>query len=505
MKVINKHRATPEERARAVYIGRPSILQNPFPITETEDRNTVVRRFRQYFIDRIRRRHSETLAALSKLREDDLLMCYCAPAACHGDVVKEIWTFFHENGGVDKALELFDRAYRDENHKEAAMSSMNIQTLLKLEHPEHTTLLDEESGVEKYKRHLARELMNRDASVENAFRRIMSDETELIVECRDSYSKAKLEIIKSFVEEFKKDDSNYDLALHHFKERHNHLKIDFQPSEDGVTHINVFSKGRTELGRLLSNFAHTPFKHPEYGFFSSVEAFWYWLSLGKTDDKLRTLHGFQAKKEGKLLQDAYLAKHMKFPQIENFQSEIKKAVLCKIEQNDRLKNLLKNSTLPLTHYYVWGDEKSYRITYPEKYSWIHEYISDVRDYLNGKAIKLIIAGSREYNNYGTVEAHFKEIGLKVIEIVSGMARGPDKLGVRLAYEHNLPLMKFHADWDNLGKGAGFIRNEAMAKYGDFALLFWDGVSHGTKQMIDCCKEQGIQYMVVSVKPEKVAL
>lgn len=30
------------------------------------------------------------------------------------------------------------------------------------------------------------------------------------------------------------------------------------PLEDGITHINVYSKGATELGRLLTNFAHTP-------------------------------------------------------------------------------------------------------------------------------------------------------------------------------------------------------------------------------------------------------
>lgn len=28
------------------------------------------------------------------------------------------------------------------------------------------------------------------------------------------------------------------------------------PEEDGITHINIYSKGSTELGRLLSNFAH---------------------------------------------------------------------------------------------------------------------------------------------------------------------------------------------------------------------------------------------------------
>ena len=42
------------------------------------------------------------------------------------------------------------------------------------------------------------------------------------------------------------------------------------PKLDGIEHINIYSKGKTELGRLLTNFAQTPFIHPEYGRFESV-------------------------------------------------------------------------------------------------------------------------------------------------------------------------------------------------------------------------------------------
>ena len=31
----------------------------------------------------------------------------------------------------------------------------------------------------------------------------------------------------------------------------------YKQTEDGYNHINVYSKGKTELGRWLSNFAHT--------------------------------------------------------------------------------------------------------------------------------------------------------------------------------------------------------------------------------------------------------
>lgn len=120
---------------------------------------------------------------------------------------------------------------------------------------------------------------------------------------------------------------------------------DLDPMDDGVTHINVYSKGRTELGRLLSNFAYTPFNHPMYGTFNSVEGFWYWLATGKCHEQLRELWGFSAKKEGRL------HKRVHYP---NFEMVVCTAIECKLEQNPHIKTLLVSTLLPLTHYYVKG-------------------------------------------------------------------------------------------------------------------------------------------------------
>lgn len=502
MQVINKHRATPEERAIAVYIGRPTVLQNPFPITDTCDREMSVKLFRTYFIREIVKRNPEILKALSDLKESDLLMCYCKPKACHGDIVKEIWEFFQRSGGIQDSLGLFDWLYGESIKKESAMSSVNIDVLLAQEHPSHTTLDDDAHAVEMYKNHLARMIMTRDPRVENAFREVVYDAAQRQLTPITPYEAEKMKVIIGFIEEFKQDSADYEKALYHFKERHNHQKIDYEPKDDGVTHINVYSKGRTELGRLLSNFGHTPFKHPEYGYFSSIEAFWYWLSLGKNNDSLRSLYGFQAKKEGLALREALEKQGNRKPKIENFNAEIKKAILCKIEQNERLGSLLKNSTLPLTHYYVWGDEANYRVTYPEKYAWIHEYIQDIRDFLNGKAHKLVIAGSRGIENDELVKKCYEDLGIKVIEFVSGTARGPDRSCVTLANELGIPCAKMPADWDKHGKSAGFVRNDEMAKYATFGLIIWDGVSHGTKQMIERCQYHDVQHVVIRVKPKK---
>jgi predicted NAD-dependent protein-ADP-ribosyltransferase YbiA (DUF1768 family) len=64
--------------------------------------------------------------------------------------------------------------------------------------------------------------------------------------------------------------------------------------QDGVNCINVFSRGETELGRQLSNFAHFPFEF-EGEKFQSVEGWYYWFSRGQ-EPIMKFLHGSEAKK-----------------------------------------------------------------------------------------------------------------------------------------------------------------------------------------------------------------
>ena len=57
--------------------------------------------------------------------------------------------------------------------------------------------------------------------------------------------------------------------------------------DDGITHINVYSKGATALGRALSNFARIPVMVVPNGRFESVEAYWYWLRVMEVITLLR--------------------------------------------------------------------------------------------------------------------------------------------------------------------------------------------------------------------------
>ena len=117
-------------------------------------------------------------------------------------------------------------------------------------------------------------------------------------------------------------------------------------------------------------------------------------------------------------------------------------------------------------------------------------------------IKVIIAGTRDFNDYAFLKKNVDYFlqGInpnnEEIEIVSGNARGADKLGERYAKEHNLPVKLFPANWDKYGKRAGYLRNQEMANYADVLIAFWDEKSKGTKHMIDIAKKQDLTVIVV---------
>ncbi len=99
-------------------------------------------------------------------------------------------------------------------------------------------------------------------------------------------------------------------------------------------------------------------------------------------------------------------------------------------------------------------------------------------------MKVIIAGSRTIEDYALVEQVVAASGFEITEVVSGAARGVDKLGESWALFHAVPITRFVANWDAYGKKAGFIRNAEMGEYADALIAITTG-SSGTQNMIDC--------------------
>ncbi len=116
-------------------------------------------------------------------------------------------------------------------------------------------------------------------------------------------------------------------------------------------------------------------------------------------------------------------------------------------------------------------------------------------------MKTIIAGSRGIDEYQLVVEAVEESGWfkDITEVVSGGARGPDRLGEMWAKYHQIPIKLFPADWDRLGRGAGHIRNAQMADYADALIAVYDGHSRGTANMIQRAKSKGLKVYVKTIQ------
>lgn len=110
--------------------------------------------------------------------------------------------------------------------------------------------------------------------------------------------------------------------------------------------------------------------------------------------------------------------------------------------------------------------------------------------------KWIVAGSRTFQNYPFLCKELDKIKEQIDEIVCGEARGADTLGRTYAYDNDILIKSYSADWERYGKSAGFVRNEGMAAYADKAIIFWDGKSIGSKDMIDKMEKLGKEVRVV---------
>jgi len=104
-------------------------------------------------------------------------------------------------------------------------------------------------------------------------------------------------------------------------------------------------------------------------------------------------------------------------------------------------------------------------------------------------VKVIIAGSRGITRYSLVEKAVVASKFTITQVVSGGARGVDRLGIKWAKRNDVDFTVMRAAWMTLDGernwNAGFERNERMADYADALIAVWDGVSGGTKHMMQC--------------------
>lgn len=68
-----------------VYVGRPSKWGNPFKLRHEGERSKVLARYRAWLLDQ-----PELVATAKAELRGKVLGCWCAPKACHADVLAEV-------------------------------------------------------------------------------------------------------------------------------------------------------------------------------------------------------------------------------------------------------------------------------------------------------------------------------------------------------------------------------------------------------------------------------
>ena len=117
-----------------------------------------------------------------------------------------------------------------------------------------------------------------------------------------------------------------------------------------------------------------------------------------------------------------------------------------------------------------------------------------------KEFRVVVAGSRNFDDYDKLSAELDKFlaGKKNVVIVSGTARGADRMGEQYAAEHGYKIDQFPAEWGKYHQGAGPIRNLQMVKTADAVVAFWDNQSSGTRNIIDCARQENIPYKVFNI-------
>jgi hypothetical protein len=88
-------------------------------------------------------------------------------------------------------------------------------------------------------------------------------------------------------------------------------------------------------------------------------------------------------------------------------------------------------------------------------------------------------------------------------IISGGGGNVDNAAEEYANRNNIPFELYVAEWQIHGRGAGPIRNKAMAEAGTQLLVVWDGKSRGSKNMIREMNKRNKRVCLAHVIPSGV--
>ena len=100
-------------------------------------------------------------------------------------------------------------------------------------------------------------------------------------------------------------------------------------------------------------------------------------------------------------------------------------------------------------------------------------------------MKAAVIGSRNLN----VPALDAYLPADVTEIISGGAKGVDSCARQYAQAHGLRCTEFLPEYSKCGRAEPLRRNMQIVDHAACVFVFWDGVSRGTRCVIEYCRKQ----------------
>ena len=108
-----------------------------------------------------------------------------------------------------------------------------------------------------------------------------------------------------------------------------------------------------------------------------------------------------------------------------------------------------------------------------------------------RKMKIAVVGSRGLS----LSFDDFEFGEVITELVSGGARGVDRLAAEFARSRGITVKEFLPRYELYGRAAPLKRNEEIVDYADKVYIFWDGKSRGTEFVCTYCKKTGKPFVL----------
>lgn len=113
-------------------------------------------------------------------------------------------------------------------------------------------------------------------------------------------------------------------------------------------------------------------------------------------------------------------------------------------------------------------------------------------------MRVLVCGGRDYDDKARVFATLDALhaSTPITCVINGCARGADTLGAAWAVERGVSRDSYPADWKQLGRAAGPIRNAQMLTDGkpDRVVVFPGG--RGTANMVKLAQNAGVEVQLV---------